>query len=78
MGGEEQEAFLVGTICSNWQNRNVLQARLARGFPLTPRPPTPQKFGVSLIKLFMGRDAMERRARSRHTSGLVLKQNQEH
>ena len=48
MGGEEQWASLVGHLFS--PKCKIGRVFLVRGFPLTPDP-SPQKFGVSLIRL---------------------------
>ena len=51
-GGEELDAFLWCLFVGFTLTRDTIErAFLVRGFPLTPRPPTPHKFGLSLVKL---------------------------
>ena len=52
MGGEELDAYLWCLFVRFNSTRDTIErAILVRDFPLTPRPPTPQKFGLSLIRL---------------------------
>ena len=52
MGGEELDAFLWCLFVRfNLTRDTIKRAFLVRGSPLTPRPPTPHKFGFSMIKV---------------------------
>ena len=52
MGGEELDAFFWGLFTRfNLPRDTFERAFLVRVFPLTPRPPTPHKFGFSMLKV---------------------------
>ena len=56
MGGEELDAILwCMFVRFNLTRHTIERAFLVRGFPLSPRqpprPPTPHKFGFSLVKM---------------------------
>ena len=52
MGGEELNAFLRCLFVRCNSTRDTIErVILVRGFPLTPRPPTPHKFGFSLLEV---------------------------
>ena len=52
MGGEELNAFLWCLFVRlNLALDTIERAFVVRGLPLTPRPPTPHKFGFSLVKM---------------------------
>ena len=52
MGGEELDAFLWCLSVRFNLTRDITERAFPfRGFPLTPRPPTPHKFGFRLVKM---------------------------
>ena len=52
MGGEELDALLWCLFVRCNSTRDTIErAILVRGFPLTPWPPTPHKFGFSMLKV---------------------------
>ena len=52
MGGEELDAFLCCLFVRCNSTRDTIERSiLVRGFPLTPRPPTPHKFGFSMLEV---------------------------
>ena len=52
MGGEELDAFLWCLFVRfNLTRDTIERAFLVSGFPLTPRPPTPHKFGFGILEV---------------------------